>query len=787
MYTGASEECKSVIQRSSRTFAASLIADDTTYSEIQKITLRHISAVDGQPCIGTTASNSVEIIMKSSDLFINGQKISIKIAPKLDDGTYEDIPMGKYWITKATVKDGMATLTAGGALSTRANGAYFSELTYPADARDMLLEISESIGVDINIEGLEEKVVNEKPSGYTNREMIGYIAGIYGKFATEERDGSISLKWYEHIADDITTGKINEPEIELSNFEISKITCSVSNDLTYTVGTGATGLNIENPLMTQEYLEAIWESIGGFYYRPCTMEMLSGNPLLDAWDSFNYGIYKIICACLTYVYDGGLQADISSKGKSESEANFKGPVASKIARQAIEIALINEALIKTLTVDEADIRYFRSDQMDAIEANIKTAVIVSLSSEFITTDMANIDKSKMGELLSDIGLITSATMVDGHVTGYLDSVQINANSITAGTIVADRILLSGNNQSILYALNNLGELTSTNVDTLDGSVLTERSISPDRIVAQSITSNELAAGCITSEKILSKAITADKLNVLDLSAISANLGTVTAGVIKSSNYIKDESGMMLDLATGTWDSKHCKINSDGSVEFTKGVIGGWSIFEDGLDYEDGEIEISIQTPKANNNNTFIACYQYDELLEAYVADAYWAYNGRGLPYINTYGYEGTRADIQLIYSSSIYTYNLEVYTSLVAKSIQTTAGVNLDALSSIVSSHTSSIATLNSNLSNCIKYLGTYTFSMTVQSTKSLGRGQEYTVTLNKNYPSARFGVITQSINGDWVVINLKEWKDTQHPVLTYQNFYTAALSGNVSIHIYGY
>ena len=75
---------------------------------------------------------------------------------------------------------------------------------------------------------------------------------------------------------------------------------------------------------------------------------------------------------------------------------------------------------------------------------------------------------------------------------------------------------------------------------------------------------------------------------------------------------------------------------------------------------------------------------------------------------------------------------------------------------------------------------------MTVQSTKSLGRGQEYTVTLDKNYPTARFGIINQDINGDWVIINLKAWKDTQHPVLTYQNFYTSALSGNVSIHIYG-
>ena len=67
-----------------------------------------------------------------------------------------------------------------------------------------------------------------------------------------------------------------------------------------------------------------------------------------------------------------------------------------------------------------------------------------------------------------------------------------------------------------------------------------------------------------------------------MSAISANLGTVTAGVLKSSNYVANSTGMMLNLATGTWDSKYFKISSTGDITSTSGIIGGWYINSTGL-------------------------------------------------------------------------------------------------------------------------------------------------------------------------------------------------------------
>jgi len=62
----------------------------------------------------------------------------------------------------------------------------------------------------------------------------------------------------------------------------------------------------------------------------------------------------------------------------------------------------------------------------------------------------------MNELYLESGLIKKADIGEAHVTSYLDAVQVDAASITAGTLIADRILLRGSNQSVLYQLNTFG-------------------------------------------------------------------------------------------------------------------------------------------------------------------------------------------------------------------------------------------------------------------------------------------------------------------------------------------
>lgn len=220
-----------------------------------------------------------------------------------------------------------------------------------------------------------------------------------------------------------------------------------------------------------------------------------------------------------------------------------------------------------LKAETAELTYISSSELTTIEANITNAVIGSLSAEFATVDyletnyaqinLANVEKATIGTVLADVGLITNATIVDGHVTGYLDSVNINANSITAGDLSVERLIIRGSENSIVYALNNItGALQAQNVDTINGEVLTQRTVTADRLVAKSITANEIAAA----------AISVNELNVSNIFGNEAVLNTITASSIFS-NAIAANS-----VVVGAKNTAINALNAINSLE-----IGGRNI------------------------------------------------------------------------------------------------------------------------------------------------------------------------------------------------------------------
>ena len=200
-------------------------------------------------------------------------------------------------------------------------------------------------------------------------------------------------------------------------------------------------------------------------------------------------------------------------------------IADKTITNTLKTHVLDSDIIKAAT---AEFGYITTNEADLKYANIT----------FGNIDMANINKANIGILLNEVGLIDRATIVDGHVTGFLDAVKVNANQITAGTLIADRILLRGSENGLLYALNNLGELTSQNIDTLDGSILTERTVTADKLVAKSITTNELDA-----EQIFSNSATIKKIFSQDIEAT----GTITGATLLGT-YAEIESGII-----GTFD------------------------------------------------------------------------------------------------------------------------------------------------------------------------------------------------------------------------------------------
>lgn len=231
-----------------------------------------------------------------------------------------------------------------------------------------------------------------------------------------------------------------------------------------------------------------------------------------------------------------------------------------------------------------------SDKIDVLEANrITTDYLEAHYAEidFANINVANIKQGFMESLLVSQGIIANRVVGSEVIaTNVLTGVNIYADDIVAGTLSVDRLVFRGSEQSVIYQLNNIsGALQAENVDTINGEVITPRTITADRIVAKAITATEInvqnlvATGLIEANRLTSKNIVVDDLFATDITA---------AGSIKSSNYVHTSgiystAGVKMSMATGQIISRQFAIDASGNTYFAgqlsapTGNIGGFTI------------------------------------------------------------------------------------------------------------------------------------------------------------------------------------------------------------------
>jgi predicted phage tail protein len=138
--------------------------------------------------------------------------------------------------------------------------------------------------------------------------------------------------------------------------------------------------------------------------------------------------------------------------------------------------------------------------------------------------------------------ITAAKIEAGAVTtAKLAAGAVTADKITASTITGDKIAANTITGSLIAADTiTAGNIAAGAISTseLAASAITAEKIAAGavtagKIAASAITATELAANAITADKILAGAVTAAKLSVSTLDSITANIGTLTAGIIRN--------------------------------------------------------------------------------------------------------------------------------------------------------------------------------------------------------------------------------------------------------------
>ena len=297
-----------------------------------------------------------------------------KIYPEIGllvDGTYEWVKMGEYFIndieidrnrntTTLELMDGMFKL----------NREHVTDLTYPAEIRNVIKEICLKTGITLANETMGLASMNyrieqiPKDKKMTFRDVLSLATQMLGMSCFFNREGKLEVKELTDsgiviTADSYFMHGLTKSEIE---YQIAGITCKKDKE-TLTVGlrTGRS-LELDNLFMSQSVLDNLYHNIKDIRYYPFSLNY-QGHLLLDVgqWVTIktNTGeTFKSPVLSQSFNFKGGLRGRISADSKAGNDAQYSyaGTITKKIEQfNEFEAQLQNQ-------IEEADKEFDRKVQ-----------------------------------------------------------------------------------------------------------------------------------------------------------------------------------------------------------------------------------------------------------------------------------------------------------------------------------------------------------------------------------------------------------------------------------------
>lgn len=479
MYQDVTSSFEEKVNNVSRTFFTKLVFSDTEVIDSgmrnYKLSQQANSGTDTIE-LGGTVSAQIDVEAFSTEFSVISREFQLYLGIETDSAV-EYIPIGIYMPQKPTYSQdkSIVTFTAYDRMVSRFERPYNTEITaYPVDAKKILQEISAMSGVPLgNLNDLPDgvkvkartikygdsgKQVVAPFSGCTYRAAIGYIAQLYGRFATMNRSGELELRWYREVDYDVTADRIFNGEFG-DQYTLKKIECTVT-DGTLTAGDGETGISIANPVMTQEILDDIFGEIGGMSYLPYTGTFL-GDPRVDLGDIITVNGNAVPVMSIKQDYDGGLTTEIGCYGNTEEEEdNPNGPTQQAIDRINEELANISGIVVYEYSNEDAV--GISADEKSIIR--IRYMAQKDTKAEFKAEILLNVLASAETVTATDSSGITVAFQMDGKAVLTM-VYKINQEKLV--THIPVETLGSGKHIiNLFYQINNIKEDTVNRFEVL---------------------------------------------------------------------------------------------------------------------------------------------------------------------------------------------------------------------------------------------------------------------------------------------------------------------------------
>ncbi|HEL1754204.1 TPA: hypothetical protein TXU85_000129 [Streptococcus suis] len=301
---------------------------------------------------GGTVAGSAKLTFTSIITSFNKlDKVYPEIGLKVGD-SFEWVAMGEYFVndininrnrntTELDLMDGMFKL----------NQPYISDLTYPAQIRDVIREIFVKTGVELETDDLGFRAIQHHiqskadKKDITFREVLSQAIQLLGFSAFFNRKGKLEIRGLIEsnitiTADNYFLHGLTKSELM---YQIAGITCKKDKE-TLTVGlrTGRS-LELENNFMIQNILDDLYYDLKNIRYYPYSLDW-QGHLKLDVgqWVTLKTNkneTFKVPVLSQSFNFKGGLKSKISadSKAGNDTQYAYKGFLGKRIEQMSTEI------------------------------------------------------------------------------------------------------------------------------------------------------------------------------------------------------------------------------------------------------------------------------------------------------------------------------------------------------------------------------------------------------------------------------------------------------------------
>lgn len=437
------------IKQPSRKFKSTVKIYDTIFTDtdVIQIDYEENSNPDESFEIGSVNSSKIEITLANSAVLdaivLDGAPVKPVISLMTTANTYEDIPLGVFFIDSADVGKNTMKIIAYDSMM-KMEQAYFSDLTYPASISAVVNEICTKANIEC-VTTLPTNLNITKMEGCTYRQAISYIASFLGDFARFNRTGKLEFVSYTDSGFRIGPENYISFKTSRKNFTIGRMACQLPSGAILTEGSNGNEIQFTSPIITQKQLYSIFNVLKNIEYMPYTCDF-QGNPALQSGDKITItgtagASYTTLVMSSKFSYKGGLTGAISAVGKSDTAQEFSqtGNITQTVQKVVTEQANIKVLLANTATIENLTATNTRIGTLETDTAKINTLLVhnltaVNMQAGFITAESGLIANGAIGDAMI-------ANVSAGKInTGILNTSLVTIQSKSGNMFMSDNTI-----------------------------------------------------------------------------------------------------------------------------------------------------------------------------------------------------------------------------------------------------------------------------------------------------------------------------------------------------------